>query len=109
MIFTHDALDLTSSHQLSALVGSTHVTIIHDALDLTIHDPPQSWPPVEALLLMLMASGGKDRRSVQTCSLETPPGADIWWLVIEAYMVGGRAVCIILECLLVVFVFVVIT
>ena len=28
---------------------------------------------------LVMTSGGQDGRPVQTCSLEDPPGHDIWW------------------------------
>ena len=45
----------------------------------------------------MLASGG------QTCSLEAPPDVDIWWLAIEAHMVGEQAVHILLECFLVLF------
>ena len=40
VIITHDTLDLTSSHQMSLLVGCPHVTNAHDALDLTTEGPP---------------------------------------------------------------------
>ena len=55
-----------------------HVTITHNALDLTIEVPHrhQIWDP------MLVTSGGHHWKPVQTCSFEdpTPISTDIWWL-----------------------------
>ena len=55
---------------------------------------------------MLVTSSGQDWKAVQTCSLvdltvQSSTGDDIWWLATEAHMVGERAVCILLECILV--------
>ena len=41
-----------------------HVTITHDAFDLTVQGPPA--------LPLLVTSGGQDWRSVHTCSFEDP-------------------------------------
>ena len=61
---THDTLDLTNSHQMSAPLGwSPHVTITHDALDLTIQLPTALAPDPS-----LSAHGH---------SWPQPPGSDI--------------------------------
>ena len=44
----------------------------------------RAFPGHEASLyspLPVLISGGQDKRLVQTCSLEDPPGVDIWWLL----------------------------
>ena len=55
-----------------------HVTIIYDALDLTVQCAPryQTWDPPPAP--QLVTSGGHHWIPVQTCSLEDP-GSDMWW------------------------------
>ena len=77
---------------LSVQREESHATITHDTLDLTMQGPP--WPSplcTETPLApapQLVTSGGQDQGPVQTCSLEDPPGADIWWLVTESCTVG---------------------
>ena len=70
------------------------MTITHDAVDLTVQGPALCKGPLCT------------RPRLETCSLEdpTPTSADIWWLAIEARMVGEWVVCILLECFLVTFV-----
>ena len=46
------------------------LTITHDVFDITVQGP------------LLLISGGKDLKPVQTCSLDGPPSnADIWRLM----------------------------
>ena len=65
IMIIHDALDLATSPQMSALVGS-QVTITHDALDLNVH---RHLPPC-------LANTG-DLFKLE----DTPTSTDIWWLL----------------------------
>ena len=49
---------------------------------------------------LLVTSGGPDWRLVQTCSLDEPPGADIWWLL-NHIPSTKQAIRILLECFLI--------
>ena len=69
-----------SVHQSVILTteGASHVTITHDALDLTIQRHPQHGvslhrDPWAWNLIIEVTSGGHHWRHVQTCSFEDPP------------------------------------
>ena len=90
-----------------------HVTINHDALDLTVQGLPSSPSPLQtsdlgspihppAPAIPLLTPGGHHWRPVQTCPLEDPPislgatsGRSHW----STYSLQ-REVCILLECFL---------
>ena len=78
------------------------MTIAHDALDLTIEEPPGPAPLCTGTLqLPILISDGKDWRPVQTCSLEDPVLTSGRWLLKYIHTVGERAVCILMKCFLV--------
>ena len=62
MTITHGGLDLT-------IQG-----IPPDAYDLTVQGPPGPVP-------LLVTSGDQDWRPDQSCLLQPPNSADIWWLL----------------------------
>ena len=75
--------------------GGLHVTITHDALNLTVQPPTSNMGTP-----LLETSGDHHWRIVKTCSLEDPH--QYWHLVAtEACTVGKQAVCILLGCFLV--------
>ena len=74
-----------------SIQGKSHVTITHDALDLTVQLPTPPPPLYKVQSLGLPCTGGQDWRPVQTCSLKGPP----------TYGQHKRAVCILLEYFLV--------
>ena len=88
--------------------GDPHVTITHDALGLTVQDPPWPWPPTgyqiwdpwpqTPLYWHLVAN------IVETCSnLFTwgSPGSNTWWWPLK-HIPFPSGVCILLECFLVI-------
>ena len=82
---THDALGITSSHQMSAPMGSPYN---HYPLCTGPHDTRTPWhtrPPLYRDPHLLVTSGSQDRFKV--AHLGTP-AADIWQLVTEAHTVG---------------------
>ena len=104
------------------LLGGSHVTIIHDAFDLTAEGRPISDmsslpalppdilpgtpPDIRPEIPLLLTSGGQHWRLVQACSLEDPlhppPSRTTSVVATEAHMVYKRALCILLECFLIV-------
>ena len=74
--------------------GGPHVTITHDALDLTVQPPlphrHQTWAPPGPPTPLLMTSHDHFWRPVQTCSLEDcPTSTDIWWPK-QIWLASGR-------------------
>ena len=65
-----------------------HVTINHDALDLTIQGPLALALPSP----LLVTSDGQVGRFFQTCSLEDPTQtvANIWWVLWYIQWAGGQ-------------------
>ena len=85
-------------------VQGSHVTITHDASDITMQGTPNSSPPPDmaSQTPLLLTSGGQDWRPVQTYSLEDIPS----WLPSSGnwnnrYGQCKRTVSILLECFLV--------
>ena len=92
-----------------------HVTIIHDALELTVQAPLQTWGMRTLGSHPEMGHGDSHLASdiwwpsLETCSnlfigphCSGSPSPCYWHLVAtEARMVGKQAVCILLECFLV--------
>ena len=90
---------------LSFCSGGSHVTITHDALDLTVH-PPTDMGPHSTGTSPAVTSGGHHWRPVQTCSLQNLPppvltSGDYW----SMYVWRKWAVSILVECFLVKHVF----
>ena len=92
---------------MSVCPQELHVTITHDALDLTVYPPPLNMTLTPTQSSLLVTFGGQDRKPAQTCSLENftieapNTSADIWWLANnEEHLVEKRAVRILLECFL---------
>ena len=90
---------MCACHSIHLGVGGSHVTIIHDALDLTVRpfwpqSHQHSHPPISDMSLPgpgssppLVTSGGHYWRPVQTCSLEDPPN-QCHLLTVEGVMVS---------------------
>ena len=93
-----------SAHHSVILSRGSHVTITHDASDITMQGIPNSSPPPDmaSQTPLLLTSGGQDWRPVQTYSLEDIPS----WLPSSGnwnnrYGQCKRTVSILLECFLV--------
>ena len=74
------------------LLGGPHVTITHDALDLTVQGPssrqsPSIQPPTSDIWWPRLEICSNLFTRLPHCT-GPPTSADIWWLAIEASMMG---------------------
>ena len=88
--------------------GGPHVTITHDALNVTVQGPSpptrDMGPPGLSPFHLLVTSDSNYWRPGQTCSLENPPTLPVLTsggMLTKVHTVGKWAVRILLECFLV--------